>query len=661
MASIAGTRYHVGINGNGFMLRGAPKAPQYVKERAPALVNQLGTGDLDYNKLNGSGWSYWTQTDWAGGFQRIKFEDKANFRDGQAVNVISKFGEARLQNGFISAASISGNRAFTVSSVHEDELMIGTVKSNTPQLLSLTSAGTLATKKTYAGLSAITALERFNDNTIIGLTRVSGSVNTWEKYTGSAVSGFRSTNDAVRALRAVGIRLYAGEYNNALSGDQLLYTTDLSTFTSAYNTGKNRKITNIEQVAGKPYFFVQEGNKVELFQWDEFAERAYPIHEWTDLSNFGVTRFLSFIIISGETAGRRIAFAFNGARIWQIFDDQLVDTSYDFSKPFEFDGNLHTKGSQWDGKFWFPGLYGDYQGIQYTPFANFGNRAYGYAVSGTAIVLAHTSAGHYATSGHVVSSQFGHNIGGVDKLVNSVDINMNALASGHTIEVLRSTDGGDNFTSVGNARFSVDGAVTKKRMYFPSGFVTKNWTYKTVLVSTSASTTPVLHDITHEYRPIPDLKKRWHLSLDAGDNIKLLNKQDEERDGRDLMSELWLEKESKRTVVFEDLRSWRTTVISAFGSDDTSARVASTDLMSPQGRMRIISAGVVEEMTYTSADGNRILGITRSLKGTPARSYGAGVSADNFYNVVVTNIKEEANTTDEQKTESIARITLLEV
>lgn len=654
------TRYHIAIAGNGFMLRGAPKTPRYLKEQAPSIVNQLGTGDLDYNKLNGSGWSYWTQTDWSGGHQSIKFKDDGSFRDGQAVDVLSKFGEVKLQNGFLSAATISGGRSFTTHSVHEHKLLIGTSKTGTAQLLSLTSAGVLATLKTYSGLSAVNTLERFGDNTLIGLSRPSGTVNTWEKYNGSTISGFRSANSSVRKIRGIGIRAYYSEYADALSGDQLGFTTDLSTFTSAYNAGVGREIPEIEQVAGKPYFFVREGNKVELFQWDEFAERAYPIHNWSDLNNFGVTRYISFIIITGTSAGKKVAFAFNGARLWQIFDDQLVDSSYDFSKPFEFNGNLHTKGAQWDGKFWFPGLYGTYKGVQYTPFANFGNRAYSHATSGS-LIVAHTSAGHYETSGHVVSSEFGHIIGSVDKLVNSVDINMKALTSGQTIEVLRSTDGGDSFTTIGSASFGSDGAVTKKRMYFPSGFVTKLWSYKPVLATTVPATTPVLQDITFEYRPIPDIKKRWRLSVDAGDNIKLLNKQDEQRDGKDLMSELWLEKESKRTVTFEDVNGWNTSFISAMAAGDTSAKVGSTRLIPPKGRLRVVSGGVVEEMTYTSANGNIIKGITRGVKGSIAKDYTTAEQLDNFYNVVVTNVSEEVNDTDQNTTESVALITLLEV
>lgn len=74
-----------------------------------------------------------------------------------------------------------------------------------------------------------------------------------------------------------------------------------------------------------------------------------------------------------------------------------------------------------------------------------------------------------------------------------------------------------------------------------------------------------------------------------------------------------------------------------------------------------MKANVAEEMTYTSADGGVVKGITRGAKGTLARAYTSADKIDNYYNVVVTNVREGINWTDENKTESIAQVTLLEV
>ncbi len=660
MAVQVRTRYHIGINNKGFMLRGAPATPRYLKEEAPSLINQLGTGDLSYNQLNGSGWSYWAQTDWSGGFQQIKWKDNATFKDGQAVDVLKKFGQITLQNGFTSAVSISGSHKFGAAAVHDGDQLFGTIKSGTAKIFKITSAHSVSALSAYAGISAVNSMSRFGQDTLIGLTRTSGTLKTLVRYNGSAVSAFRSTNPIVRAVKGIGIRAYIAERVASLSGDVLYYATNLSAFTSAYQAGRNRQMPIIEELNGAPYFFIKEEKRVEMFRWDEFAERAYPIYTWENLTSFGVTRFLSFLIITGTANNKSVAFAFNGARLWEIFDDQVLDTSYDFSKPFVFEGRVQTKGVQYDGEAWFPGLYGKFETVQYTPYLNFANRAYGHALTATLIKLAYTDTAKYAISGHVISSEFGHSIGGVDKLVNSVHINADALAANQTIEIFRSTDGGTTFTSIGTLKHSTDGAITKKTLYFASGFVTKLWNYKAQLVGPGTST-PIVKDISFQYRPTPDLKRRWTLSVDAGDNIILLNKQKEERDGKALVNELWLEKEAKRTIIFEDVDGFNTNFVSAMTSGGTSARVESTRLMPPKGRMRVVKSGVAEEMTYTSADGDRVKGISRGQKGTLARAYTSADVIDNFYTALVANVKEQINDTDQDTTESVAQITLLEV
>lgn len=661
MATGVRTKYHIALNGKGFMLRGAPSQPRYIKERAPTLVNQLGIGDLNYAQLNGSGWSYWTQTDWSGGFQRIKFKDDASFKDGQAVDTIKKYGEVTLQKGWTSAGSFSGSHSYGAHGIHGSELLFGTVKSGNAKIFKVNSSDAVSLLSAYNAISAVNSMTRFKNDTLIGLTRPSGTVKTLAKYNGSTLSGIRNANPIVRSTKGIGIRLYTGEKVASLSGDVLYYTTDLSTFTSAYQAGKNRNISKIEELNGSPYFFISEGNKVEMFRWDEFAERAYPIYTWNNLTSFGIKNYLTFLVITGTSNGKSVAFAFNGARLWQVFDDQLLDSSYDFSKPFEYEGNLQVKGATWDGQYWFPGLYGKYSGnTLFTPFENFNNKAYGFAASAGNTILAYQDSSKYNLSGHVISSEFGSNVGGVDKLLNSVNINANTLATGQTIEVFRSTDGGSSFTSVGKMSFAQDGAVNKKTLYFPSGFVTKLWNYKAQLAGPGTST-PTLLDLTFEYRPVPDLKKRWSLSVDAGDNVKLLNNQNENRDGKALIQDLWLEMEAKKTVVFEDVDAFETNIVSAMTAANTSARVKSTRLMPPKGRIRVKKDNQIEEMSYTSADGGVIRGLSRGLKGTLARAYTSADKFDNYYNVVVTDMKEQVNNTDQNRTESVSQIILLEV
>jgi hypothetical protein len=662
MATGVRDSYHVAINGRGFLLRGTPSSPVYIKEQAPSVVNQLGIGDLNYNSLNGAGWSYLTQTDWAGGFQRLKFKDDASFKDGQAIDPIRKYGEISLQYGFTSAVAITGSHSFGAHGVHGNTLLLGTVKNAGAKIFAVTSAFSISTLSAMSTISAVNAVTRFGSNSIIGMTKqvaASASVKSMAKYTGSVISGFRSANPTVRAVKGIGIRLYSGELVKSLSGDVLYYSTDLSTFTSAYQAGKNRNIKVVEDLNGDPYFFIVEGRRVEMLRWDEIAERAYPIYTWEDLTNFSVKKYPGQLIVAGATANKKVAYSFNGARLQQIFDDQLFDSTYDFRYPFEFEGNYHNKGVTWDATYWFPGLYGKVGSSLVVPFENFANKAVGF-ISGSTMRLAYQDRTKYAVSGHVISSEFGANIAGVDKLLNTVQFNFANLATGQTIELYRSVDGGANFTSVGKASFAQDGAVGKKLLSFPSGYVTKLWNWKAQLVG-PGTTTPILNDVTFEYRPVADLKHRWQLSIEASDEQFLLNKQRMQRDGKALVEELWLEKEAKRTIVFEDVNSFEANIVSAMAAADVTARVSTNRLMPPRGRIRVYKAGQAEEMTYTSADGRFIRGLSRGLKGTLARAYTSADKFDNNYSVVVTSVAEQLNWTDQKKTESIARVVLLEV
>lgn len=668
MATGVRAKYHIAINGNGFMLRGGPQAPVYTKDDAPTIVQNLrfadrfGLGDFSQSQLNGNGWSYWTQTDWTGGFQTIKWVDNGSYRDGQAIDGLIKFGNISIQNAFISAAKISGGHTLASYLPANGKLILGTVKGpGGAKIFSLTSANTIAQISASIGISAVNSMSKFNKWTLMGLTRLSGTKKTLVGYNGTVLSGFRSSASVVRSVKGIGIRAYFSEFNSILSGDVLMYTSNLSAYTSAYAAGLGQKITRIENLNGIPYFMTDESSRVTLYRYDELSQQAFPIYTFDNLTNYGTKKYLSYMVITGTSNGKSVAYAFNGSQLLQIFNDQLRDASYDFSRPFEYLGNLQVKGAQWNSQSWFPGLYGKFANVQYTPFANFANRPYGFATSASIIRIGYQTSAKFNSSGYVVSSQYGGDIAAVDKLRNSVFLTFYPLSAGHTIEVLRTEDEGRTFSSIGKASFSQDGGVSSKRVYFPSGSVSKLWNYKVVLATTSGNSTPVLQDITHEFRPAPDLKKRWNVSIDAGDSISLLNKQREQRDGKSLMSQLWMEREMKRTVTYEDVDAFSVQLVSAMTAAATSARVRDVRFMPPQGRMRVLKNGVAEEMYYTSADGGRILGITRSRKSTLAQSYTSANTIDNFYTVNVVDVHEEINDTDQNKTESIARLVLLEV
>lgn len=662
------TRYNVALNGRGFMLRGSPQNPAYSKTEVAINLSNADANDPSFNPLNGADWLYWAQTDWSGGFQQLKWKDNASFRDGQSVNLLDPYGNVKMQNLNVSVAQISGSHKFGAYAVHGNDLLVGTIKAGAAKVSKVTSADAVSTLSGMAGISAVNSMHRFTNVTLIGMTRTSGTAKTLAKYNGSVVSGFRNANPIVRAVRGVGIRAYTSEFVSSLSGDVLYYSTDLSTFTSAYQAGKGNKMPQIQDLNGTPYLFVQDFNKVKMYRFDEYQSKVFPIYEFSDLTSWGVTNYQSMLVITGTSNGKRIAYAFNGARIWQIFVDQLLDTTYDFSKPFVFDNQLHVKGAFWDGQAWFPGLTSPVNAVVGStkvgvPFANFAGQAYSYYDDTTVMWLSKLSTTKYPNSGFVIGSDFGSAIGYVDKLVNAVTINCKPLSASETIEYFRSTDGGATFTSVGKLANATDGAISSKTLYFPSGFITKKWLYKIQMAVPGGTIlhTPTLLDVVHQYRPVPDLKSRWSLAIQADDGVKLLNDQKEQRKGNELVSELWFEKQKKQTMIFEDINAVSAKFISAMTSANTSAAVASTDHFPRRGRIRVVVSGVAEEMTYTSADGKKVYGITRGQKGTKARAYTTSHVMDNNYTVVVTDMRQSLLTTDEDKTESVAYITLLEV
>lgn len=665
MGSGTRTRYNVALDGRGFILRGSPQNPAYSKSESGVDLTKVRPDDPEYNPLNGADWSYWAQTDWSGGFQQLKWKDNATFRDGRAVDVLRHYGDATIQHAFNGVVTITGGFSFGAYGLRQTDMLFGVHKTGLSRIWRTSAAFDIVSPlSSIAGISGVNSMSPFKSALLIGLSRTSGTLKTlmaYDRFGGNLVlSGIRNANPIVRSVKGIGIRAYTGEKVASLSGDVLYYSTDLATFTSAYQTGKGDKIKKIEDLNGTPYFFVEKGNVVEMYRFDEYQSKALLIYTFSDLTSWGTTNYLTSIIIGGTSNGKRVAFAFNGARLQQIFTDQLEDTSFDFSRPLVYEDNLHFKGAAWDGSAWVPGLYHAFGAFQATPFANRTGSVYAYATSGTRMEISKLSS-NFRASGYVIGSDFGHDIGQVDKLVNSVTVNCAPLSGGHTIEIFRSSDEGRNFASVGKLSYARDGAISSKVLYYPSGFVAKKYTYKATMATVSAATTPVLKDVIHQYRTIPDTKMRWGIAAQALETVQLLNGQREQRDGIDIASELWMMKQRKKPVVFEDLVSFSGKFISAMSKTATSARVNTTKNMPRRGRLRVVSAGVAEEMTYLTADGKRILGITRGVKGTNARNYTSANRIDNHYTVLVTDIRESVVTTDEEKTEAYVTLSLLEV
>lgn len=81
------SKYHVAINGQGYVLAKKGGIQYYRKQRAPEFVNKFGGGDSSYR--DASFWQFWVQTNWRNGSQQLKYDDPGKFWKSSDVNVNS--------------------------------------------------------------------------------------------------------------------------------------------------------------------------------------------------------------------------------------------------------------------------------------------------------------------------------------------------------------------------------------------------------------------------------------------------------------------------------------------------------------------------------------------------------------------------------------------
>jgi len=151
------------------------------------------------------------------------------------------------------------------------------------------------------------------------------------------------------------------------------------------------------------------------------------------------------------------------------------------------------------------------------------------------------------------------------------------------------------------------------------------------------------------------------MRLDFGNEVRLLNGQLEQRDSAELFAQFWNKMAVKQKIVFEDVDYCECALTSAMTSAVTSCSVNNTNRFPRQGRCRIVSGSVAEEMYYTSAESKKLKGITRAARGTVARAYISGTTIKNDYDAYIDDLRTDTDFIDEKKTESAAIVTLIEV
>jgi hypothetical protein len=236
-----------------------------------------------------------------------------------------------------------------------------------------------------------------------------------------------------------------------------------------------------------------------------------------------------------------------------------------------------------------------------------------------------------------------------------------ALAANENIAAEYSINGGTSWTALNTMTSATEGTNTSRTFSISSS--TSSILYKKIFVRVKlagTTTTPTVRDVIVGFKPIPDYKNRWQMRVEMSDGVKLLNNQGSQANGRDLLAALWAEKNNKTIVRYEDVDYVECQIQTSMTAAQTSASVDSTKNFPPKGRIRAVSGGVAEEMIYTSATPRKLLGITRGSRGTRARAYLSGQVLKNDYDVYIQNVQSELNWTDENKSENIGNVVLIE-
>src|SRR3990167_913234 len=91
-------KFHVGLDGEGLILQGAPERLAYKQEQAAVYGQRFASGDRSYDDL--SAWWYLVQTSWAAGFKDTpSWEDDAKYFYSTNMDAYSENGSLKLAKG----------------------------------------------------------------------------------------------------------------------------------------------------------------------------------------------------------------------------------------------------------------------------------------------------------------------------------------------------------------------------------------------------------------------------------------------------------------------------------------------------------------------------------------------------------------------------------
>ena len=686
-------KYNIAINGKGYILKGAPDRPAYLRGVVASQIERLAISDLAYSDFAGTGLFFVAQTDWSAGIKsEKKWRDDAKYWYSTNIDTYSEQGTIQLEkelqseNDFAEVV-ICGVVAEVNGSTNEyvgcEDDASGNVKIYKEAGGSWYDISTTSFATSQNGCSQ--SIDHKNKLWVLTY----GVGNTWvvASYNGSAwtdegevaTTGIRtvSTLTNITASRcgcelAGSLYIFIDDYNS----DQvaLMSTADNgSTWVEEKHWNTTKIPIACANYNSKIYYILYNNPFAELRVYDpsDSSDTLIKIFIGTSMEEWGVgNKYL--VEYNGKliiTIPNTKVYEYDGSTLTEIWsrDDDKNNISGNIAEGIiyrgavEYDGRLYWANLIYDGEAFYNWKRpnGDSNtNYLWLLYANQSNSKRMLETSDKSVLWEDASTYKTTITNNFLIFNEMSEISSIEKLLHSVTIIFDKMATGQSIKMEYSIDGRATWTAVGTRTYSASDSTTRKEWMIPGSVIFNKIWWK--ISSDGSATTPKVRDVIMAYKPMPDYKNRWNMRFKMSDNFKLLNNQNEQRTGNDLLGELWNQKVAKQKVLFEDIDYVECSLISGITATGTSALVDNTSRLPRQGRIRAVSGSVAEEMTYTSATPNKILGIARGKRGTAARAYISGQTLKNDYDVYIEDIKSEIGFIDENKTESVAQVMLIE-
>lgn len=686
------SKFHVALDGIGLLLTGAPNYIAYRMGQASLYGNRFASGDRSYDDFS----QYWffAQTDWSGGIQTPQPWEDTKYYHSTNIDAYSVPGTLRLERQSVAHVGVSSPLDWTcgVEGVvgGTNKVFLGTDddSDDRPNIYSFTSwpAG-VGTEIMGAADTSIVATSQLvvKAGYLWALSHGTGSVTdkvrVWDGATWSDMGTHINTaSGAFTSCPAASVG-----YDGTAATSLWLFLYDMtnrtfrivSTSVALPTASGDFTARKVETTDFMPVDAMHFSTGILYVMQDRLGSKKAQLRFWstdTDddslLYEFHGVAFPRLYGLGGKMikkSGSLAIVTLPRNRIVAVNEDLKMTTIYerDKFKQSDITGVTQTEAIDYgcvelEGKLWWSNLMFDGEVFHNTFRDNADSTTYTtipLCVSGDgylfhadtstrdvkAIFLDHltgtsvyksTSDANYVVFGNIDTVQ------SVDKLAESVTIFFEKLVSGQEIAIDYCTgpfEVGMTWTELGTADYTVDGgSVTTKKLTFPAGTTFKKMWFR-VRLNGGGTNTPVARDFVFQYLPMPDQKKEWAITINAGDHLKDLYGAPSGYTGRELRALLetaWL---TKSHLDYQDLDYAQTQLNGALSDTATTITVDSTEGFHTKGRIRLED----EEITYTGKTPTTFTGCTRGAKGTEAVSHSDNTACTNKYRVVVTSIGEQ--------------------